>query len=105
MVSRETHSPHAPSPGLPLEKAATRPARERLQGAKGAKAQRDFKTSWQMVERAGSFFQDETRLETNPRVGFCWMRKGKHKPLPTPGTNRKAWISGGSTSIRAACTG
>ena len=47
-----------------------------------------------MVERAGSFFQDETRLETNPRVGFCWMRKGKHKPLPTPGTNRKAWISG-----------
>jgi hypothetical protein len=22
------------------------------------------------------------------------MRKGKHKPLPTPGTNRKAWISG-----------
>jgi putative transposase len=48
----------------------------------------------QMVERAGSFFQDETRLETNPKVGFCWMRKGKQKPLPTPGTNRKAWISG-----------
>ena len=48
----------------------------------------------QMVQRAGSFFQDETRLETNPKVGFCWMRKGKQKPLPTPGTNRKAWISG-----------
>jgi putative transposase len=47
-----------------------------------------------MVEGAGSFFQDETRLETNPKVGFCWMRKGKQKPLPTPGTNRKAWISG-----------
>jgi putative transposase len=28
----------------------------------------------QMV-RAGSFFQDETKLETNPKVGFCWMRK------------------------------
>jgi putative transposase len=27
-------------------------------------------------------------------VGFCWMRKGKQKPLPTPGTNRKVWISG-----------
>ena len=47
-----------------------------------------------MVEKAGSFFQDESRLETNPRVGFCWMRKGKQRPLRTPGTNRKVWISG-----------
>jgi transposase len=45
-------------------------------------------------EEAGSFFQDETKLQTNPKVGFCWMRKGKQKPLPTPGTNRKVWISG-----------
>ncbi len=48
----------------------------------------------QMTEEAGSFFQDETKLETNPRVGFCWMRKGKQKHLRTPGTNRKVWISG-----------
>lgn len=48
----------------------------------------------QMTEEAGSFFQDETKLETNPKVGFCWMRKGEQKPLPTPGTNRKVWISG-----------
>ena len=47
-----------------------------------------------MLEEAGAFFQDETRLETNPRVGFCWMRKGKQRPLRTPGTNRKVWISG-----------
>src|SRR5215210_3276177 len=47
-----------------------------------------------MVKSTGSFFQDETRLETNPKVGFCWMRKGKQKPLRTPGTNRKVWISG-----------
>jgi putative transposase len=47
-----------------------------------------------MVEKAGSFFQDETRLETNSRVDFCWMRKGKQRPLRTPGTNRKVWISG-----------
>jgi putative transposase len=47
-----------------------------------------------MVEEAGAFFQDETRLETNPKVGFCWMRKGKQRPLRTPGTNRKVWISG-----------
>jgi putative transposase len=47
-----------------------------------------------MTEEAGSFFQDETKLETNPKVGFCWMRKGEQKLLPTPGTNRKVWISG-----------
>ena len=47
-----------------------------------------------LKKEAGSFFQDETKLELNPRVGFCWMRKGKQKKLPTPGTNRKAWISG-----------
>ena len=49
----------------------------------------------QMTEQeAGSFFQDETKLETNPKVGFCWMRTGKQKPLLTSGTNRKVWISG-----------
>jgi len=47
-----------------------------------------------MIKEAGSFFQDETKLETNPKVGFCWMRKGKQKRLRTPGTNRKVWISG-----------
>lgn len=48
----------------------------------------------QMTKEAGSFFQDETKLETNPKVGFCWMRKGKQRPLRTPGTNSKVWISG-----------
>jgi putative transposase len=47
-----------------------------------------------MVKKAGSFFQDETKLETNPKVGFCWMCKGNQKRLPTPGTNSKVWISG-----------
>jgi transposase len=47
-----------------------------------------------MVEEAGAFFQDETSLEINPKVGFCWMRKGKQRQLRTPGTNRKVWISG-----------
>jgi putative transposase len=48
----------------------------------------------QMTEEAGSFFQDETKLETNPKVGFCWMRKGRQRPLKTPGANHKVWISG-----------
>lgn len=48
----------------------------------------------EMLERENSFFQDETKLETNPKVGFCWMRKGKQRKLRTPGTNRKVWLSG-----------
>jgi transposase len=47
-----------------------------------------------MLRREWVFFQDETKLELNPRVGFCWMRKGKQKRLRTPGTNQKVWISG-----------
>jgi putative transposase len=45
-------------------------------------------------QKKASFFQDETKIETNPRVGFAWMRKGIQKQLSTPGTNKKVWISG-----------
>jgi putative transposase len=47
-----------------------------------------------MAKAAASFFQDETRLETNPKVGFCWMRKGRQRRLRTLGVNRNVWISG-----------
>ena len=40
-----------------------------------------------LLRREWSFFQDETKLELNPRVGFCWMRRGEQKRLRTPGTN------------------
>src|SRR4051794_20240629 len=58
-----------------------------------------------MAEKAGSFFQDETRLETNPKVGFCWMRKGKQRPLRTPGTNRRCGSPERSTSKQDASIG
>jgi len=58
-----------------------------------------------MVEKAGAFFQDETRLETNPGVGFCWMHKGRQRRLRTPGVNRKVWTAGHSTSPRGTSTG
>jgi putative transposase len=66
---------------------------------KGSEEQRERKRRrlsdiLSMVEQAGAFFQDETRLETNPKVGLCWMRKGTQRPLKTPGTNRKVWLSG-----------
>ena len=48
----------------------------------------------QLARAEGFFFQDETKLDLNPKVGFAWMRRGRQQPLPTPGTNRKLWISG-----------
>jgi transposase len=48
----------------------------------------------QLARAEGFFFQDETRLELNPKLGFAWMRRGHQQPLPTPGTNRKVWLSG-----------
>jgi transposase len=48
----------------------------------------------QLARAEGFFFQDETRLELNPKVGFAWMRRGDQQHLPTPGTNRKVWLSG-----------
>jgi putative transposase len=58
-----------------------------------------------MIEEAGSFFQDETKLETNPKVGFCWMRKGKQKPLPLPAPIARCGSVGRSTSERVTSIG
>lgn len=47
-----------------------------------------------LASSEGLFFQDETKLDLNPRMGFAWMRRGQQQLLPTPGINRKLWISG-----------
>ena len=53
---------------VPLEKTASGPARRRSQH-EATKTQRDPEDA--QKKEAGSFFQDETKLELNPRVGFC----------------------------------
>jgi putative transposase len=58
-----------------------------------------------MAEKAGSFFQDETKLETNPKVGFCWMREGKQKPFALREPTARYGSAGRSTSRRGVCTG
>jgi transposase len=63
-------------------------------GQKRRRLQAILEVLGQLSRGEGFFFGDETKLELNPRVGFAWMRKGKQQPLPTPGTNRKVWISG-----------
>ena len=83
-------APRASSAGVPLEKTSPGCAAQRPR----TKAQKAREDVLRMLQRECSFFQDETKLETNPKVGFCWMRKGTQRKLPTPGTNRKVWISG-----------
>jgi hypothetical protein len=58
-------------------------------------------------EEAGPFFQDETKLETNPKVGFCWMHREKQRLLRTPATNPPRCGLAGRVTLRrgAASTG
>jgi hypothetical protein len=87
------HSPRAPSPGLPLEKAAPRLARERLREANGAKA-RQTRRCPANGQKSGIVLsgRDEARDQLQGRLLLDAQRQTQ-KPLPTPGTNRKTWIS------------
>lgn len=39
-------------------------------------------------------FQDEVDINTNPKIGSMWMRKGQQATVETPGNNEKRYISG-----------
>jgi len=39
-------------------------------------------------------FQDEVDLNTNPKIGSMWMRRGEQAEVVTPGTNEKRYLSG-----------
>jgi putative transposase len=39
-------------------------------------------------------FQDEVDINTNPKIGCMWMRKGQQAAVPTPGTNEKRYLAG-----------
>nr|MBA3260668.1 IS630 family transposase [Gemmatimonadales bacterium] len=39
-------------------------------------------------------FMDEVELNTNPKVGSMWMRKGEQLEVETPGTNEKRVLAG-----------
>lgn len=39
-------------------------------------------------------FQDEVDINSNPKIGSMWMRKGQQADVPTPGTNEKRYLSG-----------
>ena len=39
-------------------------------------------------------FQDEVDVNTNPKIGAMWMRRGQQTKVVTPGTNEKRYLSG-----------
>ena len=39
-------------------------------------------------------FQDEADVNTNPKIGATWMRRGARAAVVTPGTNVKRYLSG-----------
>jgi transposase len=39
-------------------------------------------------------FQDEVDINTNPKIGPMWMRKGAQATVRTPGTNTKRYLAG-----------
>jgi transposase len=39
-------------------------------------------------------FQDEVDINTNPKIGAMWMRKGRQATVETPGNNEKRYLSG-----------
>jgi putative transposase len=52
-----------------------------------------------LVNSAGAdevvVYQDEVDIDLNPKIGPCWMPKGKQFSVPTPGKNEKRYIFGG----------
>jgi transposase len=39
-------------------------------------------------------FQDEVDINTNPKIGSMWMRRGQQAEVVTPGTNVKRYLAG-----------
>src|SRR5262245_61678400 len=39
-------------------------------------------------------FEDEVDINTNPKLGSMWMRRGQQAEVETPGTNQKRYLAG-----------
>lgn len=39
-------------------------------------------------------FQDEVDIHLNPKIGACWMPRGRQAEVPTPGNNEKRHLAG-----------
>jgi transposase len=47
-----------------------------------------------LPEDHGAVFMDEVDLNTNPKIGSMWMRRGEQAEVVTPGNNEKRYLAG-----------
>lgn len=47
-----------------------------------------------LPEDETAVFQDEVDINTNPKIGSMWMRRGEQAEVVTPGTNTKRYLAG-----------
>jgi len=47
-----------------------------------------------LPEEETAVFQDEVDINTNPKIGAMWMRRGQQAEVETPGSNRKRYLAG-----------
>jgi putative transposase len=48
----------------------------------------------ELPEGETAVFMDEVDVNTNPKIGCMWMRKGEQSEVQTPGTNEKRVVAG-----------
>lgn len=48
-------------------------------------------------------FEDEVDINTNPKIGSMWMRRGEQAEVETPGTNVKRHVPDRCTGAPASC--
>lgn len=47
-----------------------------------------------LPEDQTAVFFDEVDINSNPKIGCCWMEKGHQATVSTPGTNQKRYLAG-----------
>ena len=47
-----------------------------------------------LPEDETAVFQDEVDVNTNPKIGSMWMRRGQQAEVVTPGNNEKRHLAG-----------
>jgi transposase len=47
-----------------------------------------------LPEDETAVFMDEVEVQTNPKVGCTWMRRGQQATVPTPGTDERRVLAG-----------
>ncbi|MCS4320845.1 transposase [Serratia sp. BIGb0234] len=40
------------------------------------------------------FYEDETDIHLNPKIGAAWQARGQQKRVVTPGQNEKCYLAG-----------